>query len=114
MTYDHFHSLLMVYKQTQLNIRELYQVGVDLYESKYALSDKIYEMFTLGFTSTYTEEGFEWIEWFIFENDWGLKNWSSIPSKEDVKAFGARDKDGNAIAYDIPSLYQLLESDYKL
>ena len=47
------------------------------------------------------EDGGDWIEWFMYEKDFGRR--------EDMKAW---DEDKNEIAYDIKSLYDLLINEY--
>ena len=82
-----------------------------------------------GFESTYNKEGIDWIDWWIFENEYGQKDWGNIPRIDEVNPLissrdgnpikrtddnSATDKDGNPIAYSYESLYELLESEYKL
>jgi len=125
MEYGQFLRLMLRYKKINEDINELYDIGIDLLEGKYKLSDNIYKLFETSIESVYGKEGLDWVTWFIFENDWGTKDWSSRPSydretgkiiKEDASkaVYGATDQDGNPIAYSFESLYELLEKDYKL
>jgi len=63
-----------------------------------------------------------WVEWFIYESDYGQKDWSELPTyriNEDGKSeliyekgeirFGAYDGDGNPICYSYESLWEYLE-----
>jgi hypothetical protein len=125
MEYGNFLKLMLRYKKINEDISELFDIGVDLMDGRYKLSDNIYKLFETSIESVYGKEGLDWVTWFIFENDWGTKDWSLNPTydKETGKiiqgdasmiVYGAVDKDGNPIAYSFESLYELLEKDYKL
>jgi hypothetical protein len=75
-------------------------------------------------SSHYNKEGIGWIEWFIYENNYGDKVWNDIPvygknedgetiivDKEDN--YGAHDEDGNPICYSIPTLWHYVETNNK-
>jgi hypothetical protein len=127
MTYETYLKLLLNYRKFQTNISALYDLGIDLMESKYAVSDIPYDMLEAAFRSHYTEAGWDWVSWYILENDWGEKDWgqskrliqnddgsiSVSPPQVDVACFGATDGDGHPIAYSFESLYSLLE-EYKI
>lgn len=125
MKYEAFLKMMLNCQKFQKNIHSLYKVGLDLMESKYAVSDIPYIMLEAALTSHYTNEGWGWVEWFIYENEWGRKDWSEIPTYQEIEKgrleliqpsnhYGANDKDGYPIAYSLKSLYQLLEQDYKI
>jgi hypothetical protein len=120
MEYKYFLELLMTYKKTSEEISELYDIGVDLLEGKYKLSDRFYSMLQICLNSHYTKEGVEWVEWFIFENDYGQKDWSSIPKfneetgkveiiDDPAQAYGAKDENGNIICYSYESLWEFIK-----
>jgi len=120
MTYEQFLKLMLGYKKICEDINELYDIGVDLLEGKYKIADNVSNLFISAIRSHYNEIGAEWVDWFIFENDWGTKDWTRYPTY-DIETgnrvesiHGARDADGNPIAYSYESLYELLEKDYKL
>jgi hypothetical protein len=76
-------------------------MGFDFFEGKYDLCDTIYKMFQSTIKTLFTEEGVEWIEWFIYENDWGTKDWSvykSFENKEEMlnpkSVYGDFDENG--------------------
>ena len=73
MTYEEFLKILMSYKKINEDISELYDIGFDFLEGKYRMSDSVSIMFEAVLESHYTDEGIDWINWFIFENDWGTK-----------------------------------------
>ena len=125
MKYEAFLKMMLNYQNFQKNISSLYDVGLDLMESKYAISNITCDILEAAFTSHYTNEGWEWVCWFMYESDWGHKDWSSAKTFKQLEDgrvelvekdnhYGATDKDGNPIAYSLESLYQLLEQDYKI
>ncbi len=127
MEYSTFLKLIMTNKKIEENMHDLYQVGVDIFESKYAVADHISSMFNASFEPHYNKEGIDWISWFMYENDYGQADWSKNPSYKlddngnmvlDKEAgevrYGAYDEEGNPIAFSYESLYELLEKDYKL
>ncbi len=125
MKYPNFLNSMLTYKKLSEDLSELHSIGIDFFEGKYKLSELSYSLFQSSFKSHYTEEGIEWIDWFIFEADWGQKDFSKTPvyipdhngdfTRPDLKEprWGAQ-KDGKAIAYSYQSLWELLEEDYKL
>jgi len=120
MKYEIFLRLLMTFKKSEENSRKWYDFGVDLHECKYPIAPYLYELMIAGFEAVYDKDGIEWIDWFVFENDYGQKDWSTAPRlNEDNELIesehnhGAEDSDGNPIAYSYESLYELLESKHK-
>ena len=91
-------------------------------EGKYKISEILDSQFKCFLKSHYDEEGVDWVSWFIFENEFGEKDWSKYKtlnrSKDDIfrsisgeeeKKFGARDAEGNPIFYSIESTWEYLE-----
>lgn len=123
MKYEIFLRLIMTYKKAEENTQKWHEFGIDLLEGKYPITPYLYDMMRAGFESTYTDDGLEWISWFIFENEYGHKVWKDIPTMKERKGgtckevesdgFGAHDKDGTPIAHSYVSLWELLERDYK-
>jgi hypothetical protein len=122
MEYREFLTNLMTYKKLMEDISELHDIGFDFFEGKYNLVTHIESMMTNTFNSHYTKEGVEWIEWFIYEADYGMKDFSSTPSYEKNEdgefvlvhengevRWGARDEDGNPICYSYESLYEYIQ-----
>ena len=109
MEYSTFLKLLLTYKQVSEDLSQLHDIGIDFFEGKYRLSDLTYSLFFTSFESSYTTEGIEWIEWFIFEADWGTKDFST----DTETRWGAYDENKNPIAYSYESLWELLEKNYK-
>lgn len=119
MTYEEFLSVLMPYKKLNEDFSELYQMGFDFLEGKYKLEENVSKMLDSILSSHYTEEGIDWINWFMFENEWGTKDWSLIPTydcdtgkliegdpKDPIKIYGASDELGNPICHSFESTYE--------
>jgi hypothetical protein len=117
MTYEKFLQITLGIKKSNEDIKKLYGLGVDLYE----ITDKFYVMIHTLLTEVYTEEGIEWLEWFMYESDFGEKDWSKLPSyktvngvttkvndKGDVR-YGAADENGNPICYSFESTWEYLK-----
>lgn len=116
---------MLTYQKISRDMSELHDIGIDFFEGKYRLSELTYSLFQTSFETHYTKEGIEWIDWFIFEGEWGLKDFSNSPTfiknergeiieADDSVIWGATDSDGNPIAYSLESLWELLEKNHKL
>lgn len=108
MKYDKFVRTMLMYREVMDDLSELNRMGFDFFEGKYELSNYFSRFFENTFRDIYTEEGKEWIDWFIYEGNWGQNPVSDVEDD-----WGARDSEGNKIAYSIKSLWELLEKDYK-
>lgn len=111
MTYSNFLRTMLTYQKIDRDLSELADMVIDFFEGKYRLSELTYSLFQSAFESHYTKEGIEWIDWFIYEANWGLQDFNK---GSDKAKWGANDVDGNPIAYSFESLWELLEKDYKL
>lgn len=119
MTYEEFLSVLMPYKKLNDDFRELYQMGFDFLEGKYKLEENVSMIVDSFLTSNFTEEGVDWINWFMFENEWGSKDWSRLPvfdkegnlihDADPMKAYGASDENGNPICFSFESTYEYVK-----
>ena len=126
MKYQEFLTVIMFYKKFDEEISKLYNFGFDLREGKFNLSHYMEKILEVSMLSHYTREGFDWISWFIYESDYGQKDWSLLPSlgiKEDGTSgivhkagevrFGAHDSEGNPICHSYKSLWEYLEKECK-
>ena len=125
MTLQNFTEVINIHKDFYEKTRALYDAGVDMLESKYELNTPFHKIFNHLIASHYNEEGIDWIEWFIYESDYGEKDWSDRPvyvineerevekTKNESK-YGAHDVDGTPICYDIESLYEYIEANHKV
>ncbi len=84
------------------------------------MSDNVSIMFESVLESYFTEEGIDWINWFIYENEWGTKDWSKLPTIDGLtgkiileeypmKAYGAKDENGNPICFSFESTYEYVK-----
>lgn len=118
MTYDQFLKILNNYRSFSENASALYEIGFDLHEGKYSTVAQVEEMLETIIESHYGKEGVTWVMWFIYESDWGEKDWSKndcynekgeLIYKKGEPRSGANDNDGNPICYSFESLYEYLE-----
>ena len=126
MEYSNFLKLLMGFKKTSEEISELHDIGVDLFEGKFKIMDGISKIFNTSIEISYGKNGLDWVEWFIYESEYGQRDWSKVPTykineegqselvhgKGKVK-FGAHDEEGNPICYSYESLWEYLEENCK-
>lgn len=98
MTYEQFIFLLTYYKRYSDLISDAYNIGIDLLEGKFATNAYVEKMLEISITSHYGEKGWEWVSWFIFDNDYGKKG------------LEAWDEDGNPICQSHKELYEYLET----
>jgi hypothetical protein len=100
MELKEFQNLLEKYKAFSDKLSELYNLGFDFYEGKFELMSDVEKMFDITIDSHYAKEGVDWIDWFIYENDYG---------KRKLEA-----KDGDElICYDVKSLHEYIEKYHK-
>lgn len=122
MEYEDFLGILMPYKKILEDFRELYSTGFDFLEGKYQLENEVSKILDSALNSHFDEQGVEWIYWFIYENDWGEKDWSiykvfnsqgEITDRDPMEAYGAKDRDGNPICYSFESTWDLVKNHLK-
>ncbi len=101
MQLKEFQNLLEKYKSFSDNLSELYDLGFDFYEGKYQLMSNVESMFDIMISSYYNEHGVGWINWFIYETDYGNKK------------LEAWDENQNLICQDLESLHEYIEKHHK-
>jgi hypothetical protein len=100
MQLKEFQNLLEKYKDFSKKLSELYDLGFDFYEGKFELMSDVEKILDISIASHYNEHGIDWINWFIYENDYG---------KNKLEA-----KDGDElICHDIKSLHEYIEKYHK-
>jgi hypothetical protein len=119
MTYEEFLNVLMSYKSLSEDFSELYGMGFDFMEGKYQLETKVERILNATLSSHYTEEGVDWITWFIYENEYGQKDWSRLPTydletgklieKNPMESYGASDENGNPICFSFETTYEYVK-----
>jgi hypothetical protein len=98
MTYESFLKVILNLQKQNRVIRKLYKLNLDLIE----FDEPYHTIVEILIKEIYGDEGYEWFSWFCFENDYG------------DNGLTATDKDKNPIAHSFESLWELLESDYKI
>lgn len=71
MNKEKFIQILKKYKQIGESVHRYYQFGIDLLEVSHSPIAPIDDIIQIIFRSIYSEEGIDWINWFMFENDFG-------------------------------------------
>jgi|APGre2960657404_1045060.scaffolds.fasta_scaffold01650_6 hypothetical protein len=94
MKLEVFEKIITLIKQHSERSFKLAEMGVDLINYEDAYSGAI----TLLFNAYYGSDGEDWISWYLYERE----SFSG-------EILQARDKDGNEICYDIPSLWKYVE-----
>ncbi len=100
MQQKEFKKLIKNYKSLSNKLSKLHNLGFDFYEGKFELMSDIEKLFDITIESHYNEEGVEWINWFIYENDYGKRNLEAKNGDE-------------LICYDIKSLHEYIEKYHK-
>jgi len=73
MTYEKFISLITTYQKFEQDLEKLAGIGFDFYEGKFPLVSYASKMLEEAMLSHYNDFGWDWISWFIWENDYGKK-----------------------------------------
>ena len=122
MEYKDFLGILMPYKKLMRDFTELYSMGFNFMDGKYELENNVAKIFDATLNSHFTEEGVDWINWFVYENDWGEKDWSiykvfnsqgELTDQDPMEAYGAKDENGNPICYSFESTWELVKNHLK-
>lgn len=71
MTKEQFIEILENYKELGEIVHKYYNFGIDLVEVDDSLVDKVDNIISLTFASHYSDLGVDWINWFMYENDFG-------------------------------------------
>lgn len=101
MQLDELENLLKKYKAVSDNLSELHDIGFDFYEGKFPLMSDMEFIFDLTILSHYNKKGAEWVNWFVYETNYGQKDME------------AKDENDNPICYDVKSLYEYIEKHHK-
>jgi hypothetical protein len=101
MQLNELENHLKKYKAVSDNLSELRDLGFDFYEGKFPIMYDMEFIFNLTILSHYTQEGADWVSWFVYETNYGQK---------DMKG---RDENKNPICYDVKSLHEYIEQHHK-
>jgi hypothetical protein len=98
MKYETFKTITDQLKKQDKVISNLYKNRVDLID----LVDPYHDIIRELFISIYGLEGYDWWNWFCYENDYG------------AKAFEAHDENGEAICQTLEGVWEYIEKNLKL
>jgi hypothetical protein len=93
MTYERFLKVVLGLKAESERLDILYQAGLDLIN----YCDSYHTIIQTLLVEIYGEEGYDWISWFCYENDFGQKG------------LAAWDENKNPICHSFESLWQYVE-----
>jgi len=97
MKFKEFKKIIESYKQTVNQLDELYKLGFDFLENeKFPIWAGLDNLLQLTFESHYDEKAVDWINWFIYENEYGKKGLSA--NDDDI-----------SICYDLKSLHTYIK-----
>jgi hypothetical protein len=102
MEYKMFKKIINTHRDGMSMISELHDLGFDLMEGKYQLADIITKQLDHSLILVYDKTGIDWIEWFIYESDYGKKG--GITASEF----------GEPICYSLKSLWEYIEKHHTL
>ena len=71
MTKELFKKIIEEIKLAQKYNHKYYKFGIDLYEGKYPIAEVHGIITDLFWESLYDVHGVDWINWFMWENDFG-------------------------------------------
>lgn len=118
MEFKIFEKIISSYKSFWDKIRQLDDMGFDFYEGKFKLMEDVEYILDSSFRSHYNDDGVDWIYWFMFENDFGNKDWNSMDifykkEKKIKLGHGAFDENKKPICYSIKSTWKYVEENCK-
>lgn len=73
MTLEQFKDILDTYRKFNDDCFNMNKVGVNLFEYEYPVAAHVDHLFSLFWSALYKPEAIDWINWFIYENDYGEK-----------------------------------------
>jgi hypothetical protein len=96
MEYKKFKEIITSLQESDKRINQANKLKIDLID----FVDEYHSIITKLFEEVYGKEGYDWISWFCYENNYGqgeLKGWDNK----------------KPICYDIKSLWEYVESKIK-
>lgn len=98
MKFKDFEKVVTLLKEQSDREGQALELDIDLLE----FNDKYNQIIDVLIRNVYGDEGWEWFGWFCYENDFGRGDLDAYES------FNGK----IPICYDIPSLYDFLETNY--
>ena len=85
MKYDNFKELLKLNKELFDKLSELDKLGFDFYENKrFPLVELIDKYFMVTLKSHYTDDGIDWVTWFVYENSYGAGGLKAYDGEKEI------------------------------
>lgn len=78
MKKEEFIKLLEDYDEFHQNCRKYVEMGIDFYESKYPTWEITETFFDIIINKEYNIFGVDWIQWFVYENDFGRNKYEAF------------------------------------
>ncbi len=114
MTYENFLKLTLGLQRESLRLEKLHELEVDLVN----FVDPYQEIINNLLYEIWTPEGVDWLNWFMWESDFGTKDFSKTPSYKKIDGelvkvegdrWGAHDENGKPICYSHESTWEFLK-----
>ena len=114
MEFEKFEKIVTTLRDASDRHEKALVIGLDLLEFTDPWATVIQDLIS----EIWTEEGVDWLSWFMWESDFGRKDWSEHTSysveegkvieKEAIK-WGATDENGEPICFDIKSTWEFIQ-----
>lgn len=104
MDKETFIKIIKNLELAEKNILAYDKFGIDLHENKYSVVTPLFQTIDLLFSAIYTEIGVDWINWFMYEKDFG--------KDENMKAYKANVEICRNVEelYDLVNQYKIIEN----
>lgn len=109
MSYKEFKRLMDAFKSIQSKSHALYNAGIELLPRLDFMEDAE-NMLKSVIKSNYGEKGWDWVSWYVWDNQWGKTDWSGPIHKLDKETnqMVYSHKDGNPTCYNLKTLYETI------
>ena len=84
MTKEQFIEVIKLHKQSTDNLNEYYKMGLDLLDNKKSPVEPLFKVIDILFDSIYTEEGVDWISWYIYDNNYGEEELTAFDGETQI------------------------------
>jgi hypothetical protein len=96
MKFEDFERILSMIDEQDSRVNQLYKNKIDIME----FVDPYHSVIAMLFKEIYGEQGYDWIGWFVYENDMGRKK---LEAYED---------DNTLICQDVKGLWEYIEKNH--
>lgn len=84
MTKEQFIEVIKLHKQSADNLNGYYKMSLDLLDNKNSPVEPLFKAIDILFDSIYTEEGAEWISWYIYDNNYGEEELTAFDGETQI------------------------------